>query len=84
MLTTHTDKHVKIVTNYRNKTMINGRLCARKIMFFFYRCEKKRSDERLWNLVRSERERERERERGGGSRCKEKKVVCRRERNEKK
>ena len=35
MLTTHTDKHVKIVTNYRNKTMINGRLCARKIMFSF-------------------------------------------------
>ena len=56
---------MKIVTNYRNKTMINGRLCARKIMFFFYRCEKKRSDERLWNLVRSEREREREREEEG-------------------
>lgn len=83
MLTTHTDKHVKIVTNYRNKTMINGRLCARKIMFSFS-IDVKKEATNDYGISSDLRERKRERERGGGSRCKEKKVVCRRERNEKK
>ena len=63
MLTTHTDKHVKIVTNYRNKTMINGRLCARKIMFSFSIDVKKKEATNDYGISSDLRERERERER---------------------
>lgn len=53
---------MKIVTNYRNKTMINGRLCARKIMFSFS-IDVKKEATNDYGISSDLREKERERKR---------------------